>query len=491
MSAKLTRRKFLAFAGGGAAAATLAACGATPTPQVIREVVTSVVEKEVTKIVEGTPQVVKETVVVEQTKVVEKEVTVEVAPGGKPMLRFAMYNFDPWLQALPKIFGDFEQEVGTAQVKLEAAPWDQFWPRFESQASAGIAPDLQIGDPGFVARYIDKGVYLNCDPYIERDKVNLADWLPATIDAVTYDKETGLMGKKGNIWGMPATFVGTILYYNKDLFDAAGVAYPKDEWTKEDLLDAALKLTKDKSGKTAAESGFDSENVSVYGCSIAGSGYNHAVLLWNEGVGLVSDDQKECLLSKPEAIAITQWDADLIFKHHVNPSPAWFQGQPDVFLTQKIAFKYDGSWNLDYYVDKFTGNWDIAQIAKGSQSKKITYAGTNTLHIYSGTKYKDQSWDLLKFMAGEGGMKYFMKTGTPSLIKSAESPDYLTGKPEHRKVAVDIGNYAHNYYPHRNNDKWKEVYNTEMDAVWLGKASAEEVLKKICEKITPILQGQA
>jgi len=491
MSGKIARRRLLSIIGASSAGAALAACGATPTPQVIREVVTQVVEKEVTKIVEGTPvvEVVKETVVVEQ--VVEQTVIVEKAAEGLPMLRFAMYNFDPWLQALPKIFGDFEAEVGTAQVKLEAAPWELFWTRFESQAAAGIAPDLQIGDPGVTSRYIDKGIYLNIDPYIDRDKVDLALWLPATVGASEYDTSTGLMGSgKGSIWGMPATFVGTVLYFNKDLFDAAGVAYPDDTWTRAELEAAALALTKDKSGNTADSGGMDPENVDIYGASVSGSGYNHATFLWNEGAAIVSDDQKSCLLTEPAAVATTQWMADLILVQHVNPSPAWFAGQPDVFLTQKIAFKYDGSWNVDYYVDKVTYNWDLAPVALGTSGlPRMTYAGTNTLHIYSGTKFKDQSWDLLLYMASEGGQKYFLKTGTPCLISTANSPDYLTGKPEHRQIAVDIGNYAHNYYPHRNSDKWKEVYGPEMDAIWLGERTAEEAAASFCEKVTPILQA--
>jgi ABC-type glycerol-3-phosphate transport system substrate-binding protein len=128
MSRQLSRKEFLRLAGLSAGGMAMASCA----PQVVEKVVT-----------------VKETVEVE--KVVTVQETVEVpaaAPSGeKPLLRFAMYNFDPWLAALPKMFNDFEQEVGTAQVKLETAPWEQFCARFESQAAAGIAPDLQIGDP--------------------------------------------------------------------------------------------------------------------------------------------------------------------------------------------------------------------------------------------------------------------------------------------------------------------------------------------------------
>jgi multiple sugar transport system substrate-binding protein len=438
-----------------------------------------VVEKVVT---------VKETVEVE--KVVTVQETVEVpaaAPSGElPLLRFAMYNFDPWLAALPKMFNDFEQEVGTAQVKLETAPWEQFWARFESQAAAGIAPDLQIGDPAFVARYCDTGIYLNVDPYIERDKVNLEEWLKATIEACRFQKDGGLMGV-GSLFGMPATLVGTILYYNKDLFDKAGVAYPTDAWTRDDMRDAALKLTLDSAGKTASDADFDPDSVEQFGVSTIG-GYSTAVHLWNNGGGLVSEDQKECWLTKPESQEIFQWLQDLTLKDHVNPDPAWFEGQPDVFLTERIGMKLDGSWSLDHYVENLPFGWDIAPVPLGLKGlDRISYAGTNTLHIYSGTKYPDQSWDLLKFISGPGGQKYFMATGTPSYISTANSPEYMTGNPEHRQVAVDVGAYGRTYYPHLGNDKWKEVYNQEIQALWLGEGTVEEVTTSTCAKIDEIL----
>ena len=474
MSHKYSRREFMKWAGIGAGGALLAACQ----PQVIETTVEVPVKETV---------IVQEEVVVEQTVETEVEVVKEVTPSGElPLLRFAMYNFDPWLSALPKMFNDFEQEVGTAQVKLESAPWDQFWPRFESQAAAGIAPDLQIGDPFMVARYVDAGIYLNVDPYLERDQVNLDDWLLASTDACRFEKASGLIGL-GPMWGMPATLVGTILYYNKDLFDAAGMDYPTEEWDRMDFQAAAVALTKDAAGNVASSGAFDPDDVAVYGCSTIG-GYSTAVHLWNNGGGLVAEDQSECWVDKPESIEIFQWLADLELVHHAHPDPAWFEGQPDVFLTQRIAFKLDGSWNVDHYVQNLTFNWDIAPVPFGTAGlDRITYAGTNTLHIYSGTQFPDQSWDLLKYIAGPGGMKYFLATGTPCHIETALSEAYMTGAPEHRQVAVDIGAYGRTYYPHLGNDKWKETYDQEIAALYLGEGTAEEVCTTICEKMAPIL----
>ena len=94
----------------------------------------------------------------------------------------------------------------------------------------------------------------------------------------------------------------------------------------------------------------------------------------------------------------------------------------------------------------------------------------------------------MQFMAGPQGMEAFAETGTPGLKETANSDAYLSGPPEHRAVAVDIGAYARSYYPGLKSDLWKQIFNAEIDALWLNNVPAAEVLQTICDKITPILQ---
>jgi len=121
MKRRLTRRSLFGLIGAASGAAALAACGATPTPRVIEKVVTSVVEREVTKIVEGTPQVVKETVVVQEvvkeTVVVEKEVT--AAPAAKELEIFMWEpQGEPYLAVGQAIVQEFKADHPEVKVNL-------------------------------------------------------------------------------------------------------------------------------------------------------------------------------------------------------------------------------------------------------------------------------------------------------------------------------------------------------------------------------------
>ncbi|HRW04208.1 MAG TPA: extracellular solute-binding protein [Caldilineaceae bacterium] len=402
-------------------------------------------------------------------------------------LAFAMYNFDPWLIALDDMYKVFMEEHPDITVKVESAPWDDFWSRQEARLAAGNPSDMSIGDPGYFGRYAHKGYYLALEPYLERDGVDLANWFPVTIDDCRYNSSNGVVGQ-GELFGMPATYVGTVLYYNKDLFDAAGMAYPDDSWDRNNLMDAALALTLDSAGNNAGSADFDPEDIAQWGITMINRD-GISTTVWNNGGELINAEQTECLMTEPAAVEMFEWLASLLHEHHVHPTTAQLEGLPNPFQVAKVAMSVDGTWNLGYYGDNLEFNWDIAPIAKGTVGlDRITYAGTNTLHIFKDSAHLDAAWELMQFMVGPEGMEAFAETGTPALAETANSDTYLSGPPEHRAVAVEIGAYARNFYPGLKSDQWKQIYNAELEALWINNAPAAEVLQTICDKITPILQ---
>ncbi|MEZ4867033.1 MAG: extracellular solute-binding protein [Caldilineaceae bacterium] len=402
-------------------------------------------------------------------------------------LSFAMYNFDPWLVALDDMYKVFMADNPGITVKVESTPGEDFWSRQEARLAAGNPSDMSIGDPGFFGRYAHKGYYLALEPYLERDSVDLAKWFPVTVNDCRYDKSTGIVGQ-GTLFGMPATYVGTVLYYNKDLFDAAGLAYPDDSWDRNNLFDAALALTRDSAGNQADSADFNPDDIAQWGITMINRD-GISTTVWNNGGELINSDQTACMMTEPAAVEMFAWLASLLHEHHVHPTTAQLEGLPNPFQVSKVAMSVDGTWNLGYYGENLEFNWDIAPIAKGTAGlDRITYAGTNTLHIFKDSSHLDEAWKLMQLMTGPKGMEAFSKTGTPALQETANSDVYLSGPPEHRAVAVDIGAYARNYYPGLKSDQWKQIFNAELEALWINNVPAADVLQTICDKITPILQ---
>lgn len=400
---------------------------------------------------------------------------------------FEMYNFDPWLIALGEMFTEFAEQNPGITATVQSAPWDEFWPRQEARLAAGNPSDMSIGDPSFFGRYAHRGFYAEMAPFIERDGVNLDNWFDVTIADCRYDSTTGVVGS-GELYGMPATYVGIVTYFNKDLLDAAGVEYPDDSWTRDDLMAAAQALTFDRSGNPATSPDFDSGDVQQWGVYTLGA-TALAQLIWNNGGELISLDQTTCMMSEPESVEIFEWLSSLLHEYSAHPTPAQLEGLPNPFIMGRVAITLDGTWNIDHYVDTLEFDWDIAPVPLGTAGQdRVTYAGTNTLHIFRDSANLDEAWTLMQYLTGMGGMAYFARTGTPALIESANSDAYLTGSPDNRPVAVEVGEYARNYYPGLKSDLWKQIFNAEIQAVWLNEGSPQEVLDGICGRITPILE---
>ena len=449
MVSLVTRRTFMQLAAGASATALLAACAPAVAPQ------------------SGSS---------------------EASPGEAQVeLSFDMYNFDPWLVALDAMFAEYKEQNPNVNAVVQSAPGEEFWARQEARLAAGNPPDLSIGDPGYFGRYAHKGYYLDLEPYVEKDQVNLEDWFEVTVNDCRYDSSTGIVGQ-GTLFGMPATYVGTVLYYNKELLDAAGQAYPDETWDRNALFAAAQALTLDANGNNATSPDFDSENITQFGINMI-SNYGIAVTVWNNGGELISQDQTQSMLTEPATVEAFEWLASLLHEHHVQPTPAQLEGLPNPFQVGRVAMTLDGTWNVDYYGENLEFNWDIAPVPLGTAGlDRVTYAGTNTTHIFKDSKNLDAAWALLQFMVGPGGMAHFAKTGTPSHKETANSDVYLQGEPENRQLAVSLGDYARSYYPGLKSDLWKQIYDAELQGLWIGQSSAAEVLQSIHDQITPILE---
>jgi multiple sugar transport system substrate-binding protein len=126
-----------------------------------------------------------------------------------------------------------------------------------------------------------RGCWENLDPYIEASGYDLNDYWPGLLESAKY---------QGSVYGLPRDIEVNIIYYNKDLFDAAGVAYPSEDWTWDDFLAVAEKLTqKDANGMTT-----------VYALAAEGGKWAKWV---NQNGGAILDDYvnpSKCLLAEPK-----------------------------------------------------------------------------------------------------------------------------------------------------------------------------------------------
>ena len=166
------------------------------------------------------------------------------------------------------------------EIKIETwnAPWNDYFTKIQSLWASGDAkavPDIAFLWP--TPKYAAEGVLENLDPYIQKSGYDLNDYWGGLLESAKY---------QGSVYGLPRDNEVNILYYNKDLFDKAGVKYPDENWKWNDLLAAAEKLTvKDAGGK-----------VTQYALAMEGGKYSKWV---NQNGGAILDDYvnpSKCML---------------------------------------------------------------------------------------------------------------------------------------------------------------------------------------------------
>ena len=261
------------------------------------------------------------------------------------------------------------------------------------QARGGVGPDVFDfwGKPSFDA-YVDSGVALDLTDELKRRGIDFKKsvWplaYPWTI-------------RDGHVYSIPANVGTDAIWFHKDLFDKAGLPYPKQSWTVPQWIEVAKKLTvKDASGK-----------VTQFGMLVDfGGTYN--LFLGSFGGKYWSHGGTKCELNSPESIACLTMVHDLLYKDKVAPTPQ-----------DETSIASGGGWGgsagpMAYFRRKagamaIGGRWWLAQLRDDIKLKQYRL-GSVTLPI---AKYDR-----------------FSGNGTRAVMVNALSP--------HRKEALDFAMY--------------------------------------------------
>ncbi len=252
---------------------------------------------------------------------------------------------------------------------------------------AGTAADVFQGCCTHFPAWAQQGYTLDLRPFVEADldRATIDDWDPAQYQA--------LFTRDGKQFGLPKYHGALALYYNKDLFDRYGVAYPDGTWTYDDYLGAMRRLT-----YSALK-----EHTTLYGSMLDVSWDRIQVHVNGWGGHFVDPaDPTHCLMGEPEALEALEWLRARIWDDRVMASLPMVDSltPPQAFINQRVAMLEDGSWALKDILAGAKFRVGIAPFPAGPV-RKVTLASTDGFGIYAGTKHPQAAWDLLKFLIGK------------------------------------------------------------------------------------------
>lgn len=375
-------------------------------------------------------------------------------------LRILVWNNNPEGTKLEgEIFKAFEKENPGVKVKQVYAPYDKFNDKFLTMSAGGDQPDLVWIQPSAFGQFVSKGVLMD----LSDKEINEDEFMPNVLKLGQVD------GKQFALIRDASTFQ---MGYNKDLFDAAGVAYPKDDWTWADFLDAAQKLTKVENGKTVQ---FGIENM-----------YLNELLVENGG-GLVSEDGKKVIIDSPESIEAVQFASDLINKYHVQPTTAQSQGLTNLFLSGKAAMKLLGPWDWADVSKNASFKWDIVPMPAG-KAGNVSAAAYLPIGIGKSTKHPDEAFKLLEFLSSGKGQDLQIDTisAVPVVKRNADKIATLKNAPENAKSLATLLQEGKTVMNAPYTPEYAEIYNKltpVTDNINLKNLDAETELKKFADQL--------
>lgn len=359
---------------------------------------------------------------------------------------------------LTEILGDFTEKTGI-EAEIQVVTWDEYWTLLSAGAQGDSMPDVFWMHSNEAERYMSNGMLLDLtDRIAESDSIDLSKYPEDITELYTYD---------GKNYAVPKDVDTIALWYNKTLFDKAGIAYPTADWTWDDLYEAAKALTKD----------------GVYGfaCSATNnqSGYYNAI--YDMGGYVINDDKTASGYDDPNTIKALQYFEKMIQEGIMPSQQVMSESAEDVLLgSGTLAMTTQGSWMLSAFKDNeyIAENCDCVELPKDAATGK-------RVSIYNGlgwaasakTKNADAAWQLIEYLGSEEAQ-----------IKQAELGVTMSAYENTSEAWAGSADFNLQAYLNMMDDMvirpyskqtvtWENAVNEELKKGWTQEVSMEEACK--------------
>jgi len=399
----------------------------------------------------------------------EGVVVVKVAFWGSPEeIKIVKNSIKPWEEAHPGI-----------KVRFEHTPYGGYDSKMLTRVAGGAAPDVMATEVNHFVTFASKNVLENLNPYIAADsEFDKKDFFPQILDRFTLNKK---------IYAIPRDVAPfACVFYNKDLFDKAGVPYPDDDWDWNDLLDKAQALTKqDENGRTI-QYGF--------------YGWAWQNFVYGNGGKLVDNvkNPTKVMLDDPLTIEGLQFYSDLVNKYRVMPTPVALanlgMGVDLMFSSGRLAMFMSGIWETPT-LRTYKFEWDVAMFPKNPKGIRRFGTGGSGYAVLKSSKHKKEAWEVVKALTGPAGQIELAHKGLaqPARRSVAESEHWAThpGLPHNKAMLNKAVKYItfDPFHP-----AWQEIQDKimlpEFDLLFNGKTTAAESARKLTPRMNELLVAE-
>jgi multiple sugar transport system substrate-binding protein len=398
----------------------------------------------------------------------------QAKPQGKVKITYFTFSAAPdHLNSLKALIGIFEKRNPGIEVDYQTAAYTDYFTKLQTEVAGGKAPDTFELDYGSYLGYATSGALLDLGRLAKGDRsYNPSRYYPRAYDAFSL---------KGRQYALPESFSDVLLFYNKDLFRAAGVPFPTSKWTWKDEQAAAKKLTDASKG--------------VWGDFQPIQFFEFYKVLAQAGGTFFNAAGTKATFDSPAGIAAANW---LLSKPGtVMPTAAQMGGGgPDwdtnEFKLGKLAMWHNGIWQFAT-LKNVPFDWDV--VVEPGDKAKANHFFADAVAISSKSKHAQAAWAWLKFLSGSNAsVKARVGSGwelAPVQDKAAYKRYLAQRPPANRQAVLDALANPVLTPTIKSQTQMQDDVTHALEKAELGQMTAAEALHSAAAQVNALLKADS
>ena len=394
---------------------------------------------------------------------------------GKVKLTFQIWD-TAQRNGMQDIVNAYMEKNPNVVIDVQVTSWDEYWTKLDAAAESNQLPDIFWMHTNQILKYADYGMLADVTHlYDDEDP----DYYKKHYSDISMNNARG---SDGNMYGVPKDKDTVCLAYNRVMFDQAGVAYPDETWTWDDLCEASAAIY-EKTGKYGYMAYAD-EQLGYWNFVYQAGGY------------ILNEDKTKAGFTEPATkkgmefyinLQKEPWCPDQNYFAETNPGTAFMSGQGAMYL--------EGNWNLMSMMENnkdIEGQWDVAVLPKCPDPMSGDGRATisNGLSYATGARGRNLEYalDFLKFCGSEEGQRVQGLSGAAIPAYDGLEDTWISAfdKFEHKlsvEHCVEMFPYGVQSVNNASRPNWKTQVNDILLKIYSGEQTLDEGLESMQKQV--------
>jgi len=372
-----------------------------------------------------------------------------------------------FFDAMVKAYNASQNEV---VMKTDTVKFTDYYTKLTAALAAKTAPDIVVVHQSQLVNYVPNKVFLPLDAYIKKAGINLSDFESRPLAGCTFN---------GKLYAIPLDVHPLIMYYNKDLFQKAGITSVPQSF---DELIADAKAIQDKTGAIGIAADNTTATYKAYTLTRLFMSF-----LGQQNTTILSADNKKANFNNAAGLKALSALSDMANKDDVMPKGLDYDSSVTDFKLGKAGIHFNGVWATGSFEEQAGLNFGAVQIPPFF-GKYASWADSHTFAVPVQKKFNEQTvMDVMNFvnwMTSHGEM--WAKAGhIPTRKSVVTKPEFLALAHRSEYAAA-----VKNVIPNPATPRWGEIYDTLSDSLEAAVAQNQDpqaALASMEKKVNDIL----